>query len=102
MKLYCVVDGCPNFVIVNNAISPESEFTCKEHNAPGPDNVRFQESQFSRDLPRGTTYIDHKSIEFLDLATGIYGSASNVITKAPNIDGPGDDDPADHLEGEGV
>lgn len=65
MKLYCMVDGCPNFVETKESLAPDARFTCTNHNPPGPDEVRFQEEQFDPDLrrahqPIGTEHVSNQ------------------------------------------
>ena len=71
MKLYCTIDGCPNFVNTSGKVNSDATFTCRDHNPPGEENAHFQESQLDPDLrrshkPVGTEHIRRQGSETND------------------------------------
>ena len=53
MKLFCMIDGCPNFVRIDKSLAPQALYTCKNHTPKAPDYVHFQDYQFDPDLDSG-------------------------------------------------
>jgi hypothetical protein len=62
VKLFCMIDDCPNFVHVDQSLAPLATYTCKNHTAKAPDSTRFQEYQWDPDLDSGSD----PSIDFGD------------------------------------
>lgn len=55
MKLFCMCDGCLNFISTELPVIPGAAFLCKEHTPLGTDEVRFQEYQFDPDIASGSS-----------------------------------------------
>jgi hypothetical protein len=86
MKLFCVVNGCPNFVEITETVSSKANFICRNHTPESPDDTRLQENQFDSDIPRGAEYIGTPEVYLEDRSFGY-----RINTSAPNIDEEGDD-----------
>lgn len=54
MKLFCMIDECPNFIYTKGSVAPFATYTCVVHTPLGLDIVRFQEYQHDPDLDSGS------------------------------------------------
>lgn len=92
MRNPCRIDGCSNYIELDVAVN----FLCREHSDFAPDEVRFQECQFSEELPRGVDYfvewqsLDEPAAPPTGLST-IRRDVRYVDTRSPLIDREQDD-----------
>jgi hypothetical protein len=57
-RIYCIQDGCENYIEVTQPVLKTTIYTCRDHAPKAPDIERFQEFQFDADMPRGSSYVD--------------------------------------------